>query len=90
MRQGEHSNTAFGLALVLDYTRAPEVLGPASTYIDSTLEIKLLWFCLLHQVEDAALEERILGNATSFYLADRFQNSVFHNIFAKITSVNTL
>merc|ERR1719150_53181 len=46
VRQGEHSNTAFGLALVLDYTRAP-------------------------QVSDAALEERILGNATSFYLADR-------------------
>ena len=90
MRQGEHSNTAFGLALVLDYTRAPEVLGPASTYIDSTLEIKLLWFCLLYQVADAALEERILGNATGFYLADRFQNSVSHKKILKTTSVNML
>ena len=33
MRQGEHSNTAFGLALVLDYTRAPQVLGQASTLL---------------------------------------------------------
>ena len=39
---------------------------------------------------DAALEERILGNATGFYLADRWQNSVSHDEFVKTTSVNVL
>jgi len=46
VRQGEHPNTAFGLALALDYTRAPQVI-------------------------ELDLEQRILANATDYYLADR-------------------
>merc|ERR1719341_1198143 len=47
VRQGEHPNTAFGLALALDYARAPQTI----TLFE--------------------LEERIVANATSFYLDDR-------------------